>query len=179
MGNQERTMTLATGQQSNRRRAGFTLIELILVLALLVIAVSIVSPRVSGFIRGRALHSEAHRLLAVIRAGQSRAISEGLPAAVWIQAEKGRYGLASETPNPRSDLHDLEFSTDSEIELSVTGNLPATVTFRDSPAIRWLPDGFADEGSANQLELRDSTGASLWLVGSLDRRTYAIRNQTN
>ena len=115
----------------------------------------------------------------MIRAGQSRAISEGLPAAVWIQTEKGRYGLASETPNPGSDLHDLEFSTDSEIELSVTGNLPATVTFRDSPAIRWLPDGCADEGSANQLELRDSAGASLWLVGSLDRRTYAIRNQTN
>jgi len=44
-------MTLETGQRNNGRRA-FTLIELILVLALLVVAVSIVAPRMSDFIRG-------------------------------------------------------------------------------------------------------------------------------
>ena len=44
-------MTLATGHRSDPgRRHGFTLIELVLVLALLVIAVSMVAPRISGFI---------------------------------------------------------------------------------------------------------------------------------
>jgi prepilin-type N-terminal cleavage/methylation domain-containing protein len=55
----------------------FTLIELILVLALLVIITSLAAPAMSNFIRGRALDSEARRLLALMHAAQSRAVSEG------------------------------------------------------------------------------------------------------
>src|SRR5208282_2111327 len=56
----------------------FTLVELILVLALLVIVTSLVAPAMSNFIRGRALDSEARRLCALMHAGQSRAVSEGM-----------------------------------------------------------------------------------------------------
>ena len=44
----------------------FTLIELILVMALLVMITSLAAPAMSGFIRGRALDSEARRLFALI-----------------------------------------------------------------------------------------------------------------
>jgi type II secretion system protein H len=174
-------MTSATGQPSERRhRRGFTLIELVLVLALLVIAVSMVAPRISGFIRGRALHSEARRLLSVIRAGQSRAVSEGMPASVWIQSAQGRYGLASETPaSSKADPKEIEFTTDEEIRLSVTAGTGESVTFRELPAIRWLPDGVVDEGSPKRLELKDSAGATLWLVESTNRRGYEIRDSNN
>ena len=43
-------------------RRGFTLVELILVLALLVVITSIAVPSLSNFVRGRALDSEARRL---------------------------------------------------------------------------------------------------------------------
>lgn len=173
-------MTSATGQPSERpARRAFTLIELVLVLALLVIAVSMVAPRISAFIRGRSLHSETRRLLAVIRAGQSRAVSDGVSASVWIQAANGRYGLASDTPAPKSDPRELEFTADEDIRISVTAGTTGSVTFRDLPAIRWLPDGAVDEGSPRRLELRDATGATLWLVESTDRRGYEIRDQDN
>ena len=91
-------MTLATGHQSdgwrvagderrtrtvNSRHASrvtghspaFTLVELLLVLALLVVITSLVAPAMSNFIRGRALDSEARRLFALMHAGQSRAVS--------------------------------------------------------------------------------------------------------
>src|ERR1022692_651444 len=57
----------------------FTLIELILVLALLGIITSMVAPAMSNFVRGRALDSEARRVFALIHAGQTRAVSEGMP----------------------------------------------------------------------------------------------------
>ena len=41
---------------------GFTLIEMILVMALLVVAVSFVAPQLSGFFRGRTLKSEGKQI---------------------------------------------------------------------------------------------------------------------
>src|SRR5436190_5276257 len=55
-----------------RRRSGFTLIELIVVMTLLVAVISIALPSLGGFFRGRTLDSEARRLLSLTRQGQSR-----------------------------------------------------------------------------------------------------------
>src|ERR1039457_2497882 len=70
------------------RLDAFTLVELILVLALLVIVTSLVAPAMSNFIRGRALDSEARRLFALMHAGQSRAVSEGLPVLLWVDEKQ-------------------------------------------------------------------------------------------
>src|ERR1043166_3717524 len=55
----------------------FTLIELIVVMTLLVAVISIALPSLGGFFRGRTLDSEARRMLALTRQGQSRAVAEG------------------------------------------------------------------------------------------------------
>ena len=46
-------------QPAFTRRGGFTLIELVLVMALLVVAISVTAPVLSRFFRGRTLDSEA------------------------------------------------------------------------------------------------------------------------
>src|SRR5262245_41504309 len=74
---------------------GFTLIELILVMALLAIAIGVTFPTLRGFFRGRVLDSEARRLLSLTRYGQSRAVSEGVPMVLWIDARQKTYGLES------------------------------------------------------------------------------------
>src|SRR5277367_1960941 len=81
---------------STRKRA-FTLIELILVLALLVIITSLAAPAMANFIRGRAMDSEARRLFALMHAGQSRAVSEGMPMVLWVDEKQNIYGLEAET----------------------------------------------------------------------------------
>ena len=77
-------------RHSGLRRA-FTLIELIMVLALLVIITSIAVPTMSRFVRGRALDSEARRMFALMHAAQSRAVSEGMPMMLWIDVDNGFY----------------------------------------------------------------------------------------
>src|SRR3954453_22495301 len=74
----------------------FTLIELILVMTILTIAISVTAPALANFFRGRSLDSEARRLLALTRQGQSRAISEGVPMQLWVDAAHGGYGLEAE-----------------------------------------------------------------------------------
>src|SRR5580704_87306 len=83
--------------------SGFTLIELILVLALLVVITSIAAPAMSRFIRGRALDSEARRMVALMHAAQSRAVSEGMPIMFWVDEKGGSYGFALETSGQNGD----------------------------------------------------------------------------
>jgi type II secretion system protein H len=171
-------MTFATGQTGGRARCrrGFTLIELILVLTLLAVAASLIAPRLSSFVRGRALDSEARRLLSLTRAAQSRAISEGMPMLLWVNAVQGGYGVEREATAAHSDPKALEFSTDGNVQIAVMNLASGATTLRNMPAIRFLPDGTIDENSPQTLRLNDSTGATLWLIQARNRMSYEIRN---
>lgn len=157
------------------RLAGFTLIELILVLALLVIVTSLAAPAMSNFIRGQALDSEARRLMALIHAGQSRAVSEGMPMVLWVDEKQGTYGLQAETTGQNGDPKAENLSLDENLQIAVvnTGSL-GTTKFHGLPAIRFMPDGTADENSPQMLRLTDAKGHALWLIEARDRNGYEI-----
>lgn len=164
-----RLSTLVSGREA------FTLIELILVMALLVVAVSIVAPRISSFIRGRALDSEARRLAALMHAGTSRAVSEGEPMMLWLNEKQSRYGLEEETPGKNGDAKAEDFSADENVQLAVLNVGPgAATTFKNVPAIRFLPDGTVDEDSPQTLQLTDGGGGSRWLLETSDHKGYEI-----
>ena len=98
-----RVMRAAQERSEGGCHPAFTLIELTLVLALLVVITSLAAPAMSNFIRGRALDSEARRLMALMHAGQSRAVSEGLPMVLWVDEKQGAYGLQAETTGQTGD----------------------------------------------------------------------------
>ena len=179
-------MILATGNNNDHRRCAFTLLELILVMALLVVVVSMVAPNLSGFIRGRALDSEANRLLALAHAGQSRAVSEGMPMVLWFDQKNGAYGLELETPptaNGDPKAESLQVADTVQINVATIAGSGAGVgaktdgaptTFKYLPAIRFQPDGTVDEGSPQTVQLLDSAAVSLWLVELQNRTGYEI-----
>jgi Tfp pilus assembly protein FimT len=173
----------------------FILIELILVMALLTIVISLTAPKLSRFFHGRTLDSEARRLLALTRSGQSRAVSEGMPMDLWVDAEKGEFGLAAEPSFETSDPKAVEFALDSGLKIEViartvtasavtfnrarqasTASTPRVVPARgELPAIRFLPDGSLGETSPQKLRLTSGDGGSLWLAQSSDGLNYEIR----
>jgi prepilin-type N-terminal cleavage/methylation domain-containing protein len=180
-------------------RRGFTLIELILVMALLTIVISLTAPRLSRFFHGRTLDSEARRLLALTRSGQSRAVSEGLPMDLWVDAEQGSFGLEAEPSYETSDPKALDFTLDGGLRLEVvhktvvaratpmnnlnpgqqasTASVPRVLLVHANlPTIRFLPDGSIGESSPQVLHLTSSDGGSLWLAQSRDGSNYEIRN---
>lgn len=183
-----------------RRVPGFTMIELILVMTILTIAVSVTAPRLANFFRGRALDSEARRLLALTRHGQSRAVSEGIPMELWVDAQNKRFGLEAEPSYETIDDKAEEFTLDSNMELeavNVSGNAPSsssrtsmsrtgqtltrTVLSRhpELPRIRFLPDGTIAENSPQRLSLTGSDGISISLVQSRNGLSYEIGTANN
>jgi type II secretion system protein H len=160
-----------------RRLIGFTLIELILVLALVVVITSLAAPAMANFVRGQALGSEARRLVALVHAGQDRAVSEGLPTVLWVDEKQGAYGLQAEMTGRNGDPKAENLSLDSNLQIAVmrTG-LTGTTKFGGLPAIRFLPDGTVDENSPQTLRLTDARGHALWLIESRNRNDYEIRD---
>jgi type II secretion system protein H len=177
-------------------RRGFTLIELILVMALLTILISLTAPRLSRFFHGRTLDSEARRLLALTRSGQSRAVSEGVPMDLWLDAQQGSFGLEAEPSYETSDPRALEFNLDSSLQIAVinktvstsanalnrnqrnvaAGALRVKLVRSDLPTIRFLPDGTIGESSPQTLRLTSGDGDSLWVALSRDSVNYEIRS---
>ena len=163
------------GALVTRQRRAFTLIELILVLALLVIITSIAAPAMSRFIRGRALDSEARRLAALIHAGQSRAVSEGAPMLLWLDEKGGAYGLQAETTGQSGDTKAENLSVDSTLQLAVQNlGVGSPPLFNNLPAIKFLADGTVDESSPPTVQLQDAAGFARSLVLGKTRMGYEI-----
>jgi prepilin-type N-terminal cleavage/methylation domain-containing protein len=180
-----------------RSAAAFTLIELILVMAILTMAVSLTAPTLSNFFRGRALDSEARRLLAMTRSGQNRAVSEGIPIDLWVDPTKGIVGLDAEPSFETMDPRAVEFNLDSGVQIEVVKSTVVTatkmilsrlqtvsvasvprvnLTHSGLPTIRFLPDGTVSEISPQMLRLTGRDGISLWVALAQDKMSYEIRS---
>jgi prepilin-type N-terminal cleavage/methylation domain-containing protein len=187
--------TFHVSRSTPHASSAFTLIELILVMALLTIVISLTAPSLSRFFHGRTLDSEARRLLALTRSGESRAVAEGMPMDLWVDAAQGAFGLEAEPSFDTSDPKAMEFTLDSGLKIEVvnrtvvapadtlnrtrrvsTASTPRVVLARSSlPTIRFLPDGSIGENSPQMLCLTSTDGGSLWLAQSRDGLTYEIR----
>ena len=165
------------------RAAGFTLVELILVMALLVVAVSFVAPRLGGFFRGHTLNSEARQILALMHEGQSRAISGGVPMVLWFDTTQGKYGLEEEPGYVDKDPNAEEFTLNENLKIEVPDDNSSTTQLTSTssdtqraglPQITFLSDGSVAEGSPTTVRLVDNDGPSVSITQARVRNQYEI-----
>lgn len=186
MAAQELKMTSPIGKRKNKAGA-FTLVELMLVMALLIIVIAVAAPSLSGFFRGRNLDSEARRFLSLTRYGQSRAVSEGVPMVLWIDAQNGQYGLQTQTGYTDNDAKAVQFALDDKLTMEVSMNQIPTMTRSNTwtqnapapgvlPVIRFLPDGFIDEASPENILIRESLNNAIVVRESTNRLRYEIES---
>ncbi len=188
-----------SSQPQSRAPQAFTLIELILVMTVLTIAVSITAPRLANFFRGRTLDSEGRRLLALTRQGQSRAVNEGVPMELWIDANQRRFGLEAEPSYEPEDPKALEFTLDTGMEIepmtmdstgrpstysmnlgtTSTNGVPILSRHPELPRIRFLPDGSITDTSPQVVRITGRDGISMWLAQSRNRLGYELHNRNN
>jgi type II secretion system protein H len=177
-------MTLPTGNR--RDDTGFTLIELILVMAMLAIVISVALPSLKGFFRGRNLDSEARRFLSLTRYGQSRAVSEGVPMELWIDARQKTYGLQAQTGYADTDTNAVQFTLDKDLQVEAVTPQAASLTQSNLwtqsaqpvgslPMIRFQPDGFISETSPDQIVFRQGADDPIWIAESTNRLRYEIQ----
>jgi type II secretory pathway pseudopilin PulG len=180
--------------------SGFTLIELILVMSLLIIAVGLSFPALQDFFRGRGLDSEARRFLSLVRYGQSRAVSEGIPMLLWIDPREGTYGLQAEAGYLDVDNKAVEFELDENLRVEVsapamnsnsnqrmgmgsfqragTAGTAARTGRASLSALRFSTDGSLVETSPEFVQFqqnRPGQQSALWIVQTPNRLSYEIR----
>jgi len=156
------------------RREGFTLIELIAVMAVLATVLALAAPTLSGFIRGRALQEEARRFLALSRYGRSQAVSCSVPMELWIDPESGDYGL--------SPVAGYELEDDKPIEWSLKDGLsfemdPQAVRSEGRAAIVFQPDGSIAPDSLDRLTIRRGEEEAFEIRQAADGLGYIIQDR--
>ncbi len=174
--------------------SGFTLVELILVMALLTIVISVASPNLSQFFRGRSLDLEAGRVLALTRYGQNRAVSSGSPMVLWFHFVEGTYGLREEVKFNTANVglrYPVElqpsldrFNEEMPLEYQLAKDLHFELEGRDRTTnnvaiIRFYADGTIDENSLKILFIKDKDGHEVPLMLTRTRMKYEIADRTN
>ena len=151
-------------------RAAFTLVELILVMAILAIVMALSAPALSRSMRERALEQETARLHALTLFARNEAVSEGAAMAIWIDPSRQRYGMQPASDYGGQVIHrDYSINPDIQVELIGERNVRA-----DRRAMEFTPGGLPSLNSAEAIRLSDRTGASRLISRREDGAGYEI-----
>jgi len=118
------------------RQRGFTLIEILAVVAILALVAAFVVPNLSGF-RMRALRGEAQRLAAQLELARQRAIVTGVPHRIWLDLDQAEYRLEWLAQDPESAA--LAAAEIPSKELDLNGNSPLVLAAPPAPLLDFQP----------------------------------------
>ena len=156
-------------------------------MAMLVVVLGIAFPTLAGFFRGRNLDAEARRFVSLARYGQSRAVAEGVPTVLWVDARSRSYGLEIQPGYVANDTHAIEFVLNDEIEMEVQTSataraLPAVqqtiAGIGNVPMIRFMPSGFIGESSPDVIVFRQGADEAIWVAHAANGLNYEIQTNT-
>jgi len=132
----------------------FTLIELILVMALLTTLAALVAPQLMNSSRGRELNNQAMALLAATEYARTEAISRGMPVTLWVEEE--RFGVRVKSGDEERSIREWALVSDVQFEEPPDESEKGVATFQ--------PDGTLDIESVGQLTLVYRDGAKIAVV---------------
>lgn len=122
-----------------RHQFHFSLLELVMVLAVMGAILAVTAPSLAGFVHGRSVREESRRLVATTRRAASAASALSSRTRLWLDSETGSYGwqlfetfspdeaegmaftvadgiVLEIEPQPASGLHELVFRPDGGVE---------------------------------------------------------------
>ncbi len=165
------TSPTGTSELQIRRRSGFTLIELILVLLLLGLAASLVSPMMGRFSRGRAAMDTAAHMLAIMQYAQDQAAITGSPHRLHWNESAGTYWIEASTQGRFSRIS-AEIGRKFELAENMTMEVSGTPEQLANGYIQFDADGGHDvlviyltDGSGKQVAIGSASPGEPYRVG--------------
>jgi type II secretion system protein H len=162
-------MTLA------RRSIAFTLVELIIVMALMAIVMAIAAPSLARSMKERNLPDEAARILAASEYARSEAASQGVPMVVWIDSAAHRLGIEPKEGFDGEPSRTREFTWNDDIQIETEQKASSG---KQATVMEFTPDGSLADSSAESVKLTDRFGNTMSLVRTSDRWSYEIVKET-
>jgi len=148
--------------------SGFTLLELILVLALLTAIIAVAAPDLRLFLRGRDVTEECRRIVALTRHARNEAISRGQCVELWIDSSQALYGLRGESASVEGPA-EVEFSLGETLALA-----PEDEEVEGESVILFWPDGTIDEESPQRFELTEDGELRYTIALAENRLEYVV-----
>ncbi len=178
--------------RSNSHCSAFTLVELILVMALLVVFLAISAPTIARSFTRNELNQEATRLLALTEYSRNEAVSQGVPMEVWIDSQSRSYGVQGASRTGGASRTESASRTGGQSEKA---GLSREKTYRLAPGMRFdlgqapvgrnglviltelAPDGTPDVSSLQSVKILDRNNAAITLRLTPDGWGYEIGNE--
>ena len=144
------------------RRRAFTLLELILVLAIIAIVVGMAVPRLHGFARGRQTAQCAEQIVALTRYARSQAITHGVPYRLNLDSSNGTYWLTMQQDDGQfvQFANNVGFQFKAPDKTRLSWNAPMQ---QDGQYIQFQPNGRVDQA---EIRIVDAEGLT-YVIGSL------------
>ena len=140
--------------QRVREWAGFTLIELIIVMAVLVVLLAVVAPSISATMRGRVLDEQGTRLLALTEYSRDEAASQGVPVVVWVDPGSGRFGMDVKAGFTDAALRAKEYTLPADFSFDPVAGAQASKTGGHGfDVAEFEPDGTMDAASVGSVRI--------------------------
>jgi len=153
---------MGKGFQHRTTPAGFTLIELVVVLALIAILTAVILPEMRGTFEETVLRSTARTLVSACNTAGSRAVATGTAHQLVIDAAANRYRIqpnrSAASPVARTSSGDSETRDSGPLDPRVVVEVRREESIGPdgaAHAVEFRPDGTAD---AAEFVLRDRAG---------------------
>lgn len=150
----------------------FTLVELILVMAILATILAFSAPLLSRSFKQRGLEEDAMQLLALTEYARDEAVSQGVPMMVWINPQTGSFGVQAkdgyEGDAGREKTYQLK--PDHRFDLSEAPTDRAGMV----DAADFDPSGMLAEESLAEMSIVDRSNNAVSVAQTDDGTTYEI-----
>ena len=148
----------------------FTLIELIMVMVIMLVLASLVTPGLSRFGKHRAVLEEARRLITVSAWAGKEAPARGIFLELVLDDKSNSYQLRPARGWPARGFISLRHQLQK-------GVIMRPVINEDTAVITFSPDGTADNQAGDMLVLRDrfDTAEEVPLYWSEENQSYTLK----
>ena len=132
----------------------FTLVELILVMALLVVMLAVAAPSLSRSFLQRNLDQQSARLLSLTEYARDEAASQGVPMMVWIDPDTRRFGVDAHAGYTANAARVKEYLLPEDLAFEPIDGAQASKTEGHGLDVaEFAPDGTLDPGSAAAIRI--------------------------
>ena len=140
--------------RGSARPAAFTLVELILVMALLVVMLAVAAPSLGRSFRQRNLDQQAARLLALTEYSRDEAASQGIPMIVWINPDTACFGVDARSGYTANAARTKEYLLPADLHFEpLNGGQASRTEGHGFDVVEFAPDGTLNPASVPAIRL--------------------------
>ncbi len=132
----------------------FTLVELVLVMALLVVMLAVAAPSLGRSLRQRNLDQQSLRLLSLTEYARDEAASQGIPMMVWVDPDSRRFGIDTHTGYTGNATRVKEYVLPDDLTFGPIDGAQASKTEGHGfDVAEFSPDGTLDPASVAAIHI--------------------------